>query len=257
MLNLIKSGKSGRNYQVIEEIEIDLKKFFKKSEDSLTSSIFERLLYLPSNIFWQILTKSIADKELYQLEAELISFEFWPRWSIENGYKEPDAFLRFKNFDLIIEAKRSDEEFTQYEFQWIAEIEAYIKEYGNEKPCYLLAIGGIKKIDTETKNIPIPNGSLKVFKLRWNGIIYEIKNRIREIERTRENIYNPELNVLRDLLGWFEIHGFNSGELLNTLPKDYKITESYLDKFNNQKKLSHLLYFTFPKNLLNIKCWKL
>lgn len=82
MLNLIKSGKSGRNYQVIEEIEIDLKKFFKKSEDSLTSSIFERLLYLPTNIFWQILTKSIVDKELYQLQAELVSFEFWPRLSL-------------------------------------------------------------------------------------------------------------------------------------------------------------------------------
>ncbi|NIG56793.1 hypothetical protein [Chitinophaga sp. Cy-1792] len=252
MLNLIKSGKSGRNFQVIEQIEINLKKFFKKSEDSLTSSIFERLLYLPPKIFWEILTKSIADKELYHLEAQLINVEFWPRWDFENGYKEADVFLRFKHFDLIIEAKRNDDEFTQYEYQWISEAEAYIKEYGNEKPCYLLAIGGINKLDTQTKNITTSSGQMKVFKLRWSGIIYEIKTKIREIEAAKEDTYNPVMNILRDLLGWFEVHGFNSGDLLNTLPTNISISQQHLDKFKNSKKLSFLRYSKFPENLQNI-----
>jgi hypothetical protein len=90
-------------------------------EDTLTSSVFDNLLLLPDNLFWNVIKKSCYQNKLPDSINSVESYEFWPHWDPENtnktNYVEPDMFIRFDNFDLIIEAKRWDNN-QQYITQW-------------------------------------------------------------------------------------------------------------------------------------------
>ena len=83
-------------------------------EDVKTSSIIGNLLHLPTSIFWQILLNASDENDaegnmLPTLSAgeDILDFEFWPYWTLEDKV-EPDVFIRFANFDLIIELKVHD-----------------------------------------------------------------------------------------------------------------------------------------------------
>src|SRR5881227_2646233 len=91
-----------------------LGKYIKHCEDSLTCSVLPHLLHLPFELFWQILHNACFTGALPAQVGEPVSdIEFWPKWDPEgtpnNTYVEPDVFIRFPRFDLIIEAKYGDE----------------------------------------------------------------------------------------------------------------------------------------------------
>src|SRR5712671_1413367 len=94
-------------------------------EDSLTAAVFSHLLHLPSEVFWQILRNACHTTALPQYAGEPRSVEFWPKWNADgthnSSYVEPDVFIRFASFDLIIEAKREDE-YQQHRGQWENEV---------------------------------------------------------------------------------------------------------------------------------------
>lgn len=81
-------------------------------EDTLTAGVFDTLLLLPHEVFWKILTNAPKESFLPKSCEPIEKYEFWPKWnSSETGnacFVEPDLFLRFKSFDVIIEAKRWD-----------------------------------------------------------------------------------------------------------------------------------------------------
>ncbi|PTN10021.1 hypothetical protein C8N47_1021 [Mangrovibacterium marinum] len=83
--------------------------FFTKSkghlkicEDSLTASVFDLLKYLPTEIFWKILKKSLYHDKLPGISGELIGIRFWEKWSSDGTsnlrYVEPDVFVEFSGF---------------------------------------------------------------------------------------------------------------------------------------------------------------
>ena len=170
MLNLILSGKSGRNINYNSGTIINLKAIFKSSEDSLTANIFERLLYLPQNIFLDILFNSLYEQNIPH--SNIISTEFWPKWPLGNGYKEPDVFIRCEKYHLIIEAKRYDDVDQQYRSQWEEELMAYCNEYGTEKDCYFIALGGFKNADHSIEPLTINNKTVKVFTSKWGRLLF-------------------------------------------------------------------------------------
>ena len=90
-------------------------------EDTLTSTVFDYLLMLPNDLFWNIIKKSCFQNNLPETINSIESYEYWPHWDSENTtnkiFIEPDLFIRFDNFDLIIEAKRRDDS-QQYLEQW-------------------------------------------------------------------------------------------------------------------------------------------
>ena len=94
-----------------------------QSEDLKTSSILGSLLLLPDDLLWELLVKSCCGgtEKLPDVAGVLDSFEFWPRWNADNTtnlkYVEPDLFLRFSNFDVIVEVKQFDGNGQYYE-QW-------------------------------------------------------------------------------------------------------------------------------------------
>ena len=157
---------------------------YKANEDALTSSIFERFMYLPQeltqHIFTEALLDSIPDLDLTKFE----SIRYWPNWSPEDTTNttrvEPDVFIRTNNQDIIIEAKRHDEN-QQDPKQWGREIQAYNNEYSDdEKPLVFIALGGLYKNNTET--ITVKDVAHLIYKCTWKSILNTIQHIIHDME---------------------------------------------------------------------------
>jgi|GEM_PF-448538 hypothetical protein len=243
MLHLINNNKAGKNFNSIAGDEIHWKALFKTSEDSLTSSVFGLLFYLPVEFFWSIIQGACYTKELPIYCGKLIGYEFWPRWGNEKEtYTEPDILLQFEEFDLIVEAKRYDYN-QQYNNQWIAEAKSYYhSEVNRHKKLYLLAVGGISDGDEQATTLKEPDVKVEttVVKTRWRRLLGEIIRNQKEMAKADVLLHSSKaiLNILNDLILSFRIHGFITTELLNTLPVNFSI-ENYqmpeLPKFNKQK----------------------
>ena len=127
-----------------DETGVNFRTLYPETEDFFTSTVFERLCYLASDDLWALLQSACKDDFLPNSSGELLSREFWPSWSYKQSRVEPDLFFRFANYDLIIEAKRSDSgDSGQDAAQIKKEFDAYYQKYGTEeKLCFLLAVGG-------------------------------------------------------------------------------------------------------------------
>ncbi|MGL5403768.1 MAG: hypothetical protein ACRC9I_08355 [Acinetobacter sp.] len=198
------------------KIKSEVRKNFKASEDSLTSSIFGNLLHLPLELFWHILQQSCKDTSLPTNTGKLISYEFWPHWDStgtnNNNFIEPDLFFQFENFNVIVEAKRWDND-SQKRTQWKDQIKAYNNEYGDlNKNFFIIAVGG--NINTITDELI----HAKVFKINWNSILSSIKKTYLILNKSRGLTTNIDanLNILDGLIHFFEIHGFFTGEWFDT-----------------------------------------
>ncbi|MFG5120492.1 hypothetical protein [Methylorubrum sp. POS3] len=127
---------------------------FIRSEDILTSTVFERLAYLDGPTLWALLSATFRPRILPDRRvAELAHIEFWPTWGQAketlNKAVEPDVVLRFSVGDppqeivLIVECKLGG---LQYPEQWAQEWIAYRAENASEdgaaETC-LLALGGL------------------------------------------------------------------------------------------------------------------
>lgn len=239
MLHLIHSNKFGKNVKLSEE-QINWRLLFKGSEDSLTSSVFGLLFYLPVELLWEILYNACYYPHLPKQPGKILGKDIWPRWNCngtENkNFIEPDVFIRFENFDLIIEAKRYDDIQQQYRQQWINQITAYNNEYGQntKRPLYFIAIGGFPRGCEKQE----PIGEVMVTTCRWNQILHQVHMRL---ERTK-NLDDSILFILQDLILSFRVHGFLTVQFLNTLP-NIKISIETLNKISNTDRLNGLSIF--------------
>lgn len=215
MLQAIKQHKIGRNFNANE---IKWHNLFKASEDSLTSSVFERMFYLPVELFWQILSEACYGNHLPLNTGRILSKEFWPHWDAEDtkneNFVEPDVFIRFEHFDLIIEAKRFDVN-QQYKAQWQNQIKAYKNEYGEEnKSLFYIALGGLKSKECEKVE------NIHVIKCQWKQLLFVTNNIYEQLSSAQKitNTIDATLNILNDLIIAFQIHGYYTGKWLNTMP---------------------------------------
>jgi len=201
---------------------------FEPSEDSLTSSVFGLMQYLPAQTMWNLLRESCVDKSsLVEISGDLREIDFWPNWvakgkDISNErFVEPDVFCEFENFDLIVEAKRGDHQSKQSEYQWINEINAYMNEYPDrKKPLIFFAIGGIKTFKTQI--ITVRSGKQAVFSVSW-------QNLLNTVYKHKKECSNHELRILSDIIQTCEKHGVYSMEWL-------KILVQYIDNMENKNK---------------------
>ena len=212
MLHAILFNKAGKS---LTSNESHWRQLFTASEDSLTSTIFGYLLHLPVELFWTIMNNACYIEDITTHYPKIQSVEFWPHWSpAESGntnYVEPDVFIRTKDLDLIIEAKRFDDN-QQSPAQWRKEIQGYINEYGNEgKEVIFLALGGLN--NEKSESIELTNKSINVLKCRWNRILNEVKVIHSKLEKNRLYLNNIESIsiVLNDIILGFGIHGYSTG----------------------------------------------
>lgn len=187
-------------------------------EDSLTAAVFSHLLHLPCEVFWQILRQACYTKSLPENPGEPRTFHPWPKWNPDGTetnttYVEPDVFIRFDSFDLIVEAKRGDNDM-QDPSQWRRELIAYTNEYGNEKrEVRILALGGIhsEKANDETLP-PFKSFDCIVHKCRWSTVLLECQRL--KLKLVESNTNNPSsqayahIRILNDLTLFFEAHGY-------------------------------------------------
>ena len=198
---------------------------FQTKEDSLTSSVFQLLLYLPQKIYWEIFRSSVYQGQKYLPEdpGELKQIDFWPKWDpIGTGnkrYIEPDVFLSFDVLDIIIEAKRWDR--GHYNLgQWKKELRSYANENkpGN-KLTVIWALGGISKIASDLIHVSFADGvsiKARVVKSTWQSLLHSIQSTIQAKSDTqvdgRSRLYN-------DLILTFALHGFRSIKWLYSMPE--------------------------------------
>lgn len=110
------------------------------AEDVLTATLFERLSYLPDELFCDIFTELLGEPF-----GPLESIEFWPTWHLAESERrvEPDALLSDGRVALLVEAKRHDHSRQQYAGQLAAELEAGWQAGQLADECILMTLGGM------------------------------------------------------------------------------------------------------------------
>ena len=152
-----------------------------------------------------------------------MKLEWWPKWDPKgtgnNTYIEPDVFIRFREFDLIIEAKRWDSPMQNSE-QWKAELKAYINEYGARKrQVIMIALGGIQPDRdkslrdvwrSDTPGVADEHEFIcPVHMCQWSSVLLACQRRKRELaEGERSSRSLADLRILNDLTELFIRHGF-------------------------------------------------
>jgi len=232
MLHAIDQNKAGRNFHSDEG---HWREVFKTSEDSLTSSVFERLFYLPVELFWKIFISACNGNSLPEVAGKIDYFEFWPHWSVSDdgensNFVEPDLFIRFKTFDLIIESKRWDRK-QQRQEQWKEEISAYKKEYEEDaRNVYFIALGGIHHDSSEKIE------GVEVIKCRWKNLLNRVKDAETKLALTSDIIHSNAAisRILEDIISAFRIHGFSTGKWFDSFHVDsLRLTTHFEDHLKN------------------------
>lgn len=135
----------------------------KLLEDSLTSTVFERLAYLPDDRLIAIL----FDLSLWPLHpppifpASIESVTFWPLWAwpqtttpaVTRRSTEPDLVIEFNDRILMIEAKRHDETPTQYGDQLADEWWTARHKFIDGRPISVLAVSGLRHPKRELEGL--------------------------------------------------------------------------------------------------------
>lgn len=199
-------------------------RFLQTKEDSLTASVFGHLLHLPIETFWQILKAACYGDELPGHCGEPALIAPWPKWSAEgtdnSRYIEPDLFLRFQDFDLIIEAKRWDEGMQSHR-QWRQELIAYENEYGGDgKQVHFLALGGLLKPTAEmfkyslsVSQATVEAKTCLIHKAKWSRLLLQCQRMHSELDRQSyvSSQSQASKRLLANLIDLFAAHGFSTG----------------------------------------------
>lgn len=217
-------------------------------EDVKTASIIGVLKNLPAQLFWELLKNSCADNgKLPKNSGEIISSEFWPRWTYKTPV-EPDVFIRFEEFDLIIEAKREDKN-GQCHGQWEREIYAYFSSYYEfndpNRNVVLIALGGSSDMTYENINTNLiiedettqsVNIHVNIFKCNWYTLLRNtshLKEQMRH-QRYWDSNRNSLIRLLEDAITAFNYQGLYDIDWLDSIScKGNTVNEDSIKVFNN------------------------
>lgn len=194
------------------KISHEIRKQIWNIEDIKTSSIIGNLLHLPTAVFWNII-RNASDKNdalgkklpTLSSDEDIIDYEFWPYWILQDKV-EPDVFIRFTNFDLIIELKVHDYN-QQKSWQWKREFDAYRKRYNcDDKPVYLIAISG--KTEASMEN---------VYQCSWQSLLESVL----DIKEISENEYGHVSRIFNDILVAFSVHQEYYFKYFDSIPLEH------------------------------------
>ena len=188
-------------------------------------------MLLPDNVFWHILKSSCFYNDgMLTNSGRLLSYEFWSHWdntgTDNNAYVEPDLFLRFEEFDVIIEAKYGDYG-GQYLKQWTQELTAYDNEYRKEeKPVIFIAVGGNMSMDIV--EIKVCGKMHLIFKCNWLSLLIATNKYRSELKRISVPDMNTSatLRLLDNIILAFNINGVYNIDWFNTMATEKNIINS-------------------------------
>lgn len=215
----------------------DKKGKLQACEDSLASTVFDGLKYLPIEMFWRILKGALYQDKLPYASGEMESISFWEHWdptSTRNKkHIEPDVFIHFHSFDIIIEAKRYNEK-QQKKEQLEDQVIAYTNEFGNDKKTlYFIQLGGLHNKENEIDFSKNEKHAI-ICKTDWTNILEQIvlvNNQIKGVTLTTNTAYS---RILEDIIKGLELHQYYKKLWL----KDFKISQAI-----QNYSLSHLFKY--------------
>lgn len=192
------------------------------NEDFKTYATLGVLQYLPTQLFWKLLREAVVDKEkLPEESGEIMQIDFWPKWyKIQNikvvsnsTYIEPDVFIRFENFDCIVEVKKTDSS-GQHSDQWESQTLAYRNEYPEGRKLIYIALGGNPKLDS-TSQAKFSH----VYKSTWQRLLREIDKALKERESitVKSEAVNQEIRILQSAVDAFARYNEYVVEFLQSL----------------------------------------
>lgn len=186
------------------------------NEDFKTFLTIGHLQYLPAQLFWSILKASVVNNEdLPALSGEILQIDFWDKWYNTAGiagkeYIEPDVFIRFEEFDCIIEVKKHDSPDTkQHADQWFEQKTAYHNTYKDNKKLIYIALGGNPSLET----------SDDIYKATWQRLLMETA---RALHERRSMVYQTadirqQIRILESVTDGFARYNEFVGTYLDTL----------------------------------------
>ena len=176
--------------------------------------------------------------------GELTDYEFWPHWNPAGtknpSYVEPDVFLEFGNFSIIIEVKLTDlNKIT--EGQYLKELIAFYNNNSKSKDTYLIALGGdtadiIKELEK------FPKLKEHLLTCSWQQLFWSIETELKELNEDKENNDNETYRLLTDCVKAMKSYGYNSWS--NDLTMLYDNNQDYIITENDTKET-----FNYLKNL--------
>lgn len=222
------------------------------------STIFENLILLPDNIFWQILRMSCSyNKILPRTAGKLLDYNFWPHWNSNNTknkrYVEPDMFIRFEEFDIIVEAKYSDEEGQNNE-EWERELKAYYNEYNENKRVYLIALGG--SVNMKNEVFEIYNIKCSVIKCNWLSILSVVTQYKEELVHKKFNDYNnnAQIRILDNIILGFSLNNMSNFKWFSSLnDEEFSISENSIYDIQYYYLKNMISYIPYFNNINSIE----
>lgn len=157
--------------------------------------------------------------KLPKLSGELLSIEYWPKWqpnhTDNSRFVEPDVFLRFEDFDVLIEAKRRNYG-GQSKTQYTNQIQAYSNEYGDDnKILYYIKLGGLITFSNEDSS----QSKIIICKTDWSKLLQEVVELKKELEQSNRYLTEHYIRLLDDCIKGFTLHHFYYMEWLIDLSK--------------------------------------
>lgn len=213
---------------------------FRPSEDTLTSSVFGILQYLPDDTLWQIVRNSCGEGKQFLPETigEIEYIDFWPKYRDVEGttnrsYVEPDVLLVTKKYYVIIEAKKFDGG-GQYLTQWKNEIRA-INNEDDTKEILFVAMGGNSTLMHEEISVELKNAEVRTYIINRSSW-FNLLNEIQKIESSKERN-----RLVTDVTQAMNRHGFIQIKWLNSLMHNKTISTESITTINRWK--SHRIIF--------------
>lgn len=207
-------------------------------EDVKTSTLIGPMRYLDCNLFHQIFTNSLinskSDTFNFKQPTIIDEFQFWPKWSAKGTdnttYVEPDVYVKFDSFHLIVEVKFDDSS-SQCEQQWENEVKSLNNEIDNQdnKPIVVWAIGGNKTNGLELVHLP-EQKPFQVYKVSWVNLY----NSVLSVKDRFEGSSNQK-RLLEDICKAFHFYGYHPVSWFSNLESfDIKYEPNYFQQWQKQ-----------------------
>lgn len=189
------------------------------NEDFKTYQTIGLMQYLPANLFWSFIRECIIHKEnLPNLSGEILQTDFWVKWYNIDGtnaerYVEPDVFIRFENFDCIIEVKKTEES-GQHQDQWNDQITAYRNTYPERKRLIYVALGGNRDFDNDHGD-RYPD----VYKASWHQLLHTVHKALEERKSLHyvSTSVSQEIRILHSVIDSFRKYNEYDVEFLESI----------------------------------------
>lgn len=201
MLKAIVHGKMARWTVEVGEAQ-SARAVYRDLEDHLTAAVFARLSYLPTEVFWLVLSRALDQAPTpFKKQPKLERITFWPAYSHKHAsYVEPDVLLEFDDFDVIVEAKRFDNSEPQSRRQLQAEIDGYKRDHSSDKLVYCMLVSGYVQDDVHEVE-----GAAGLLKTNWLELRHAARYACRQASERLD--HHHWLRVLEDIEQALGLHG--------------------------------------------------